>query len=89
MPTISMFYGIVIYLYFFDDAGHHTPHIHAKYQGHDASFSILDGALLAGEIPQSKARLVQAWIEIHREALMADWDLAINGEKPFPIEPLR
>jgi len=84
-----MFYGIVIYLYFFDDARHNIPHIHAKYKGADASFSILDGALLAGEIPQNKARLVQAWIEIHREALMADWELAINGEKPFPIEPLR
>lgn len=27
MPTISMFYGIVIYLYFFDDERHKLPHI--------------------------------------------------------------
>ncbi len=33
MPTISMFYGIVICLYFFDDERHKLPHIHAKYQG--------------------------------------------------------
>jgi hypothetical protein len=32
---------------------------------------------------------VQAWIEIHREALTADWALAVNGEPPFPIDPLR
>jgi hypothetical protein len=89
MPTISMFYGIVIYLYFFDNERHKIPHIHAKYQGSDASFSILDGAILAGEIPVSKAKLVQAWIEIHRDALLADWELAINGETPFAIEPLR
>ncbi len=89
MPAISMFYGLVIYLYFFDDERHKLPHIHAKYQGQDASFAILDGALLAGEIPTNKARLVQAWIEIHREALLADWALAVNGETPFPIEPLR
>ena len=89
MPTISMFYGIVVYLYFFDNERHKLPHIHAKYQGQDASFSILDGALLAGSIPVAKGRLVQAWIEIHREALLADWELAVNGEPPFPIEPLR
>lgn len=30
MPAISMFYGIVIYLYFFDDERHKLPHIHSK-----------------------------------------------------------
>jgi hypothetical protein len=43
----------------------------------------VDGDLLTGEIPAAKTRLVQAWIEIHREELMADWDLAISGEPPF------
>lgn len=89
MPTISMFYGIIIYLYFYDDERHHVPHIHAKYQGQDASVSILDGDVLAGEISQAKLRLVQAWIEIHREALLADWELAVDGQTPFPIDPLR
>jgi hypothetical protein len=89
MPTISMFYGIIISLYFYDDERHKLPHIHAKYQGQDASFSILDGALLSGEIPPSKARLVQAWIEIRREDLLANWELAINGQSLFPIDPLR
>ena len=84
-----MFYGIIIYLYFFDDERHKTPHIHAKYQSSDASFSILDGTILAGEIPSGKVKLVQAWIEIHREALLADWELAIQGETPFRIEPLQ
>ena len=39
--------------------------------------------------PQSKMRLVQAWIEIHKEDLMADWQLAVEGLQPFNIEPLR
>lgn len=60
MPTISMFYGIVIYLYFFDDERHKLPHFHAKYQGQDASFSILDGSILSGQIPPGKVKLVQA-----------------------------
>jgi hypothetical protein len=89
MPSISMFYGIVIYMYFFDDERHKTPHIHARFQGQDASFSILDAKLLNGEIPIAKARLVQAWIEIHRDELLADWELAVNGQHPFPIDPLK
>lgn len=48
MPTISLFYGIIICLYFYDDERHKRPHIHAKYQGQEASFSILDGAILSG-----------------------------------------
>lgn len=76
-------------LYFYDDEQHKLPHIHAKYQGQDASFSILDASVLSGEIPRAKARLVQAWIEIHREDLLADWELAINGQTLFQIDPLR
>jgi hypothetical protein len=37
MPTISMFYGILIALFFRDDAQHKVPHIHARYQGFKAS----------------------------------------------------
>jgi hypothetical protein len=32
---------------------------------------------------------VQAWIEIHREDLLADWALAVNGEEVFKVEPLK
>jgi hypothetical protein len=34
-------------------------------------------------------RLVQAWIEIHKEDLLANWKLAVEGQQPFKIEPLR
>jgi hypothetical protein len=33
-------------------------------------------------------KLVQAWIEIHRDDLMADWRMAVEGQQPFKIEPL-
>ena len=89
MPAISMFFGVVIYMYFFDDAAHNTPHIHARHQGKEASLSITDGSVLAGALPAAKLRLVQAWIEIHRDELVADWELAVNGQTPFPIDPLR
>jgi len=40
-------------------------------------------------MPKSKRKLVEAWMEIHKEDLNADWELASQGPKPFPIEPLR
>lgn len=88
MPTISMFYGILIRMFFYDTDKHHVPHIHAEYQDQVAVYSILDGELLAGEIPKKKHKLVVAWIEIHQDDLMADWELAVNGSKPFPIRGL-
>jgi len=36
-------------------------------------YSILDGALLAGDLPPNKHKLVVAWIVIHQEDLLADW----------------
>jgi len=88
LPTISMFYGLLIRMFFRDNERHHMPHIHADYQGQVAVYSILDGMVLAGELPPSKHKLVVAWIEIHREDLFANWSLAVNGQKPFPIKGL-
>jgi hypothetical protein len=51
-------------------------------------YSIQDGSVLAGELPPKKHKLVVAWIEIHQEDLMADWELAVVGKKPFPIRGL-
>ena len=89
MPTISIFFGIVIAMYFKDTQRHHAPHIHARYQDANAVFAIDDGRILDGDFPPKKARLVQAWIEIHREDLDADWDLAVAGEEPLHIPPLQ
>ena len=45
--------------------------------------------MLGGRLPPKQLRLVQAWIEIYRENLLADWELAVSGQQVFPIEPLR
>ncbi len=89
MAIISMFYGIIISMYFFDDKRHHIPHIHVKYQDQEAVFSIPNGELIEGELKTNKTKLVEAWIVIHQEELMANWDLAINGQEIFKIDPLR
>ena len=89
MPVISMFYGIIVSLYFIDRKRHKRPHIHVKYQDDEAVISIPDGELLEGAVPPGKMRLVLAWVEIHRDEILADWQLAVNGQQPFKIDPLR
>lgn len=88
MPTISMFYGIIIKMFFRDNERHKLPHIHAEYQGQVGVYSIPDGKLLAGSLPIHREKLVVAWIEIHKDELMADWTLAVNGQKIFTIKGL-
>lgn len=88
MPIISMFYGIIIRMYLIDNQHHKLPHIHARYAEFEASIAIEDGEILAGDLPRKQLRLVQAWIELHRDELKADWDLAVDGELPYKIDPL-
>ena len=89
MPVLSMFYGIIVSLYFFDNKKHKKPHIHVRYQNEEVQISIPDGKVLSGKLTPAKLKLVEAWIEIHREELMADWQLAVNGQEIFKIEPLK
>ena len=89
MPIISSFYGIFIYFYYADNRKHHRPHIHVQYGEFEVIVAIDEGDTLEGDIPRSKMKLVQAWIEIHKEELMFNWRLAVNGKKPNKIEPLR
>ena len=79
MPTISMFYGIVIRMYYDD---HNPPHFHAFYGDYKAIFT-LGGELKEGIIPTSKAKLITAWTLIHKDELMANWQLAKNSEKLY------
>ena len=88
MRIISMFYGIIIRLYLLDNKHHHLPHIHARYAEYEASIAIEDGEILSGDLPRKQLRLVQAWIELRRDELLADWELAVGGEAPYKIAPL-
>lgn len=75
-------------MFFYDTDKHNLPHIHAEYQGQVGVYAIPDGRVLAGELPARKHKLVVAWIEIHQDDLMADWQLAVTGQKPFQIKGL-
>ncbi|MDD4929743.1 MAG: DUF4160 domain-containing protein [Gallionella sp.] len=89
MPTISMFYGIIISMFFEIKEKHHLPHIHVRYQNFKISLAIEDGMPLAGELPARQLRMVQVWVDLHREELLADWELAKEGVEPFRIDPLK
>jgi len=54
----------------------------------DGTIGIEDGEILAGKLPRKQLRLVQAWIELHPDELLADWELSISGEQPYKITPL-
>ncbi len=88
MPTISMFYGIIIRMYYAPKE-HNTPHIHVYYQDDKAIIDINRVELTEGKLPKTKLRIVLAWVELRKEELLADWDLAQNGELPFKIDPLK
>ncbi len=72
MPVISQFYGILIYLYLEIGGHHNKPHIHAKYNEYEISITF-DGEILNGKMPIKQRKLIEAWIEIHREELNAAW----------------
>lgn len=88
MPTLSMFFGIIVRMYYAPKE-HNPPHIHVYYQEYKATMNIDDCNITQGKIPTRQLRLVSAWIELHREELLADWHLCQNGERPFAIEPLK
>lgn len=67
---------------------HKMPHIHAEYSGNEVVVA-LDGTVLEGEIPKAKMKLLDAWMEIHREDLEANWTLLSSGEQFFRIDPLK
>ncbi len=85
MPTISVFYGIVIQM-FWDD--HAPPHFHALYAEFEAVIDIRTLAVLRGGLPRRAQALVLEWASLHRDALLEDWELCQAMQPPRRITPL-
>ena len=84
-----MFYGIIIMMYFEIKEKHHLAHVHGRYQDFRAARAVENGEILVGELPARQLRMVQVWVDLHRDELLADWELAKEGTEPFRIDPLR
>ena len=92
MATISMFFGIIISMICEVGCKHSKPHVHVWYQGHQASFDIVTGEILAqGKegFPAKQAGWVKTWIELHQEELSANWEIAQKGGEVYKINPLQ
>ena len=89
MNVISMFHGIIVSMVYSPEGELKVPHLYVLFQDTQSIFTIPDGILLSGDIPLAKRKLLEAWIELHKDELMADWELASNGQTIFTIEPLK
>ncbi|MBP7775570.1 MAG: DUF4160 domain-containing protein [Acidobacteria bacterium] len=85
MPIISVFFGIVIRMFYKD---HEPAHFHVEHQGQQAKVDF-EGRLLAGTIQSNTAiRLVREWAALHRDELAANWDCMKAGRPLNRIPPL-
>ena len=85
MPTISVFFGIVVQMFWRE---HGPPHFHATYAEHEAIIDIRDLQVSRGELPPRALALVLEWAAKHRESLMENWELCRQLKPPRPIPPL-
>lgn len=70
-------------------AQHNAPHFHAYYQDAVAVYGVNPIELMSGELPQRQRRMVEAWAELHQDALLEDWRRLQAGQLPQPIAPLQ
>lgn len=89
MPEIARFQGIVIRMFVELGGKHHEPYFHAYYQDMVASYRITEVELLRGQLPTRQNRLVEAWAELHKDELLANWQRVQNDQLPVRIAPLR
>ena len=84
MPTVSRFFGIVVFLNYRD---HEPPHFHARYGDDEVTVEITGGAVM-GTMSKRALRLVLEWADLNEAALMRNWELARGHRALEPIPPL-
>lgn len=84
MPEICRFLGIVISIYFKE---HAPPHFHAEYGNYEITIDINTG-VVTGTFPRRALSAVIDWYVIHKDELMADWNLAVAHKPLNKIDPL-
>jgi hypothetical protein len=80
LPTISLFFGFVVQMYWRD---HPPPHVHVHYQGFEALIEIGTGEVIGGSLPAPALRILRPWIARRREELLANWERSRRRE---PLE---
>ena len=88
MPILSIFYGLIIYMFKEEGGQHNLPRIHVEY-GDITAVVDLEGNFLRGDLPANKRKLLEAWITLHAEELEVNWKLISKGEPHLKIKPLK
>lgn len=57
--------------------------------GQEAQVAIDGPAVLSGTLPRTAVRLINEWVGLHRDELLANWERAQSLQPLLPIEPLR
>ena len=83
MPTIAIFYGMVIEMFWVD---HPPPHFHVTYQDYRAVIAIESAEILHGRLPSGASRDIRAWTKRHRAELLANWDRARLRAPLWPVK---
>ncbi len=84
MPEVCRIDGGSLRFYIYSNE-HGVPHIHVRYGGLWAKVAIGDASYIAGELPGRQRRLVQLWINGHRDDLFNAWSRAQRGENTGKI----
>lgn len=85
MPTLSIFYGIVIQIFWFD---HAPPHFHARYAEQEVLIDIRAMTVLEGSLPKRAQAMVLEWTREHQADLLEAWQAASTGRSVAKIAPL-
>jgi len=85
MPYISMFFGIIIRMFYSE---HNPPHFHAEYQGSEGIFDF-NGDMIQGNIKSNTAlNLIKEWAVLRNTELEENWENIMNKAAINSIEPL-
>lgn len=85
MPAISMFYGIVIQMFWKE---HPPPHFHALYAEYEMLINIQTLEVVKGFLPRRAMIMVLEWANEHRAELMEAWNQCAHMQPPQKIAPL-
>lgn len=85
MPTISMFFGILIRMYY---DNHNPPHFHAIYGKYEAQITIDTLDVIQGTLPRRALAMTIEWAQQHKDELRHDWKMAELHHPLIKIRPL-
>lgn len=84
MPELSRFLGIVINMYYREDA---PAHFHAEYGEYEITGEIESG-VVTGRFPRRALRLVLEWLALYKEEWVENWRFAQQKAPLNAIAPL-